>query len=668
MSNNIYDILGKLKGLNPTETPVETAKEPVYESVEPKGDIMEAVKSLEEKYQGFKKTVAAIKKGGSAEDPEAVAASIGRKKYGKKAFQKAAAAGKKMGESKEEYCDACDSTECHCDEVTEGKELKNKAQFDAIATKGDYYVTSKGNKVIKTDTGVKHEKVHGTDKEEDDLEESAPPKYVPSGNPLPNTKQVGTKFTPQGTPVPVMATKKSDELDEVAPPGAKAERMVKHIKKGYSKDGKLTPKEKSIAYATAWKAHNKGQVEEGTEFGDTIKNSKAELTKVTVKEGKEEIRNHPIYTDKNAWDHYKKELDEQEAMEETTAPAVVNVQQELDEIAKLAGLPVKAEAKEVCPTCKCEQCECHEAMVTEGNPTVTIGGKQVDVSSIELDGVESWDRPDYADAFASYAEFEDGTPLTDDELEELSDKHGDIINMKAHDMLESTINEAATRKDFRMVADLIKNIPDAEKRKELAHHHAEIFKKQNPRFKHDVFCKACGLDECDWNMEPKMTPVMDEEQEMDEGNEFTKARLDAIAAGKDEFTVGGKVHKVTGDTSQEKSQVEESTTVTEDVNINVSATGEEDVVKLIQKLAGMPVVHKVAEEEVVEEERDIEWDNTPNEKTAPISAAIPDGNDLHKSKKQDPHTANKAANPLGEEKVEESLWKAYEEMINDVKA
>jgi hypothetical protein len=51
-------------------------------------------------------------------------------------------------------------------------------------------------------------------------------------------------------------------LSEVAPPGEKAERMVKHIKKGYAKDGKLTPKEKSIAYATAWKAHNKGKVEE----------------------------------------------------------------------------------------------------------------------------------------------------------------------------------------------------------------------------------------------------------------------------------------------------------------------------------------------------------------------------------------------------------------------
>ena len=37
--------------------------------------------------------------------------------------------------------------------------------------------------------------------------------------------------------------------------------MVKHIKKSYSKDGKLTDREKSIAYATAWKHHNKEEVD-----------------------------------------------------------------------------------------------------------------------------------------------------------------------------------------------------------------------------------------------------------------------------------------------------------------------------------------------------------------------------------------------------------------------
>tara|TARA_B100001113_G_scaffold347663_1_gene340392 strand:- start:2008 stop:4308 length:2301 start_codon:yes stop_codon:yes gene_type:complete len=66
-------------------------------------------------------------------------------------------------------------------------------------------------------------------------------------------------------PLPIKARKPEDEkaaIKEVAPPSAKAERMVKHIKKAYGKDGKLTDREKSIAYATAWKHHNKESVEE----------------------------------------------------------------------------------------------------------------------------------------------------------------------------------------------------------------------------------------------------------------------------------------------------------------------------------------------------------------------------------------------------------------------
>lgn len=63
-------------------------------------ELMEELESIKvpvsEKYMGFKKVAAAAKAGG-AKDPEAVAASIGRKKYGKEKFQKAAAAGKKMG-------------------------------------------------------------------------------------------------------------------------------------------------------------------------------------------------------------------------------------------------------------------------------------------------------------------------------------------------------------------------------------------------------------------------------------------------------------------------------------------------------------------------------------------------------------------------------------------
>ena len=55
---------------------------------------------------------------------------------------------------------------------------------------------------------------------------------------------------------------KEKEVAEVAPPGAKAERMVKGIKKSLSKDGHLSDKDKAIAYATTWKAHNDSKVEE----------------------------------------------------------------------------------------------------------------------------------------------------------------------------------------------------------------------------------------------------------------------------------------------------------------------------------------------------------------------------------------------------------------------
>ena len=67
-------------------------------------------------------------------------------------------------------------------------------------------------------------------------------------------------------------TIEAEELEEKAPPGAKAERMVKHIKKGYAKDGKLTDKEKSIAYATAWKQHNKNESIDTT--GEDMRNLK----------------------------------------------------------------------------------------------------------------------------------------------------------------------------------------------------------------------------------------------------------------------------------------------------------------------------------------------------------------------------------------------------------
>ena len=63
------------------------------------------------------------------------------------------------------------------------------------------------------------------------------------------------------------------------------------------------------------------------------------------------------------------------------------------------------------------------------------------------------------------------------------------------------------------------------------------------------------------------------ESEVEEGNEYVKARKDAIRAGKPTFTVGGKTHKVTGDTSQEKAEVEESAEETPRGRIHRAAPG-----------------------------------------------------------------------------------------------
>ena len=58
----------------------------------------------------------------------------------------------------------------------------------------------------------------------------------------------------------------------------------------------------------------------------------------------------------------------------------------------------------------------------------------------------------------------------------------------------SSLEEAVSRKHFQQVADLLRNIPDEAKRKEMAMHHASIFKQQNPRFDMRRFAAAAGVD------------------------------------------------------------------------------------------------------------------------------------------------------------------------------
>ena len=57
------------------------------------------------------------------------------------------------------------------------------------------------------------------------------------------------------------------------------------------------------------------------------------------------------------------------------------------------------------------------------------------VIDLRIDGVDSTDYPDFSDAYFSGGCYEDGTPLTDDELIELADLAGDVLWEMAFDSL-----------------------------------------------------------------------------------------------------------------------------------------------------------------------------------------------------------------------------------------
>ncbi len=54
-----------------------------------------------------------------------------------------------------------------------------------------------------------------------------------------------------------------------------------------------------------------------------------------------------------------------------------------------------------------------------------LNGKKV--VDLEVDGVNPSDYPDFCDAYFSDGYYEDGTPLTEDELNKLTDLAGDVL-------------------------------------------------------------------------------------------------------------------------------------------------------------------------------------------------------------------------------------------------
>ena len=111
-----------------------------------RGELSEEVEQVEEKYMGFKAVEKAAAEGG-ARDPAAVAAAIGRKKYGKEKFQAAAAAGKKLGEETEDVNAVHRSME---------KDMEEDLPFDPTGKRTPGNVVDKSGAVHSPMSRVRH--------------------------------------------------------------------------------------------------------------------------------------------------------------------------------------------------------------------------------------------------------------------------------------------------------------------------------------------------------------------------------------------------------------------------------------------------------------------------------------------------------------------------------
>ena len=103
---------------------------------------------------------------------------------------------------------------------------------------------------------IKKEEVNLSEKKEEKKEEKKFCKLCQKPETRDECSYGGKAWDRFSEVIPSIKKEEVEAIEEKAPPGEKYERMVKHIKKGYSKGG-VSDKEKSIAYATAWKAKNK---------------------------------------------------------------------------------------------------------------------------------------------------------------------------------------------------------------------------------------------------------------------------------------------------------------------------------------------------------------------------------------------------------------------------
>ncbi len=465
-----------------------------------------------------------------------------------------------------------------------------------------------------------------------------------------------------------------DKVQEKAPPGAKAERMVKHIKQGYAKDGKLTDKEKSIAFATAWKAHKKGKVEESRRLSEGV-NFTEMLKKhsMTLEEMMKELSNDIM--------EFKRSGHVSDTLKDCMSVYEYGKQQLTDGQHTQHALDLNPDLKRQAQP-----------------PKPTVLGKVGDIAKKGLDVLTGPDDEGLMRDLAKRMYNED------EELKELARLAGLTLD-------ESSVrqNSYATTgpEGYNALMQMsntsgIEIDPDEETQMAtvtvLPGVHPEASAALHKLVQQKLLKPIADFTHRNVGAVPTR-PGVYEQDDFEEGNEFSGELAKAKAAGKKEFEVDGKKYPVKEDTQldecgmspmgsaaqqmdQEQGKMNISTNISSDGHKNVSINADGDAADQLMamlKMAGLGgatqksiaiAIPTGSAEGMPEEvsEADAEYANVPKEEYEGVDAIVNQGDDMNRQKKQFADKPKAGDNPMATENFDpigelgRNLMKEYQSL------
>lgn len=67
---------------------------------------------------------------------------------------------------------------------------------------------------------------------------------------------------------------------------------------------------------------------------------------------------------------------------------------------------------------------------------ITYNGRAIEEASLVVEGIDRKDYPDFCDAYFSYAEYTDGTEVSDEGLESLVNDYPELLSEMVFDSLQ----------------------------------------------------------------------------------------------------------------------------------------------------------------------------------------------------------------------------------------